>query len=290
MDKFKGYLICADCDGTLTYEAGKVSDENADAIRYFQSEGGIFTLATGRFPNHAYEFKDQIELNAPVVALNGTLLYDLKQEKIIKEWTVSKKECYKLLRYIFESWPDVWECFVNYSYKSNTALNAKTYPSKSTLPGTITSNMSLSSMEYSLNPKKLDDIFRKLPDMVYKVLSYQSADLTYALQADLKEKFGHIFHFNLSWPEGLEVQPIISGKGIAVRYLKENYLDGIHTTIGVGDYENDYSLLECTDISYAVANAVDGIKKIADRITVSNKEHALAHIIEDLKNEMEGQR
>ena len=29
MNKFKGYLICTDCDGTLTDNEGKVSDANA---------------------------------------------------------------------------------------------------------------------------------------------------------------------------------------------------------------------------------------------------------------------
>lgn len=288
MDKFKGYLICTDCDGTLTYKAGKVSKENAEAIRYFQSEGGLFTLATGRFPNHAYEFKDQIELNAPIIALNGTLLYDLKNQKIIKEWTVQKEECYKLLQYIYEHWPKIWECFVNYSYESSASLNPGKYPSSSTAPGTITSNVSLSPKEYLSNPEKLDQLFEKLPDRIYKILSYQPAELTYKLQADLKKKFGHIFRFDLSWPEGLEVQPIISGKGVAVQYLKNHLDEEIHTTIGVGDYENDFSLLEGVDISYAVDNAIDSIKAIADRVTVSNKEHALAQIIKELENEMEG--
>ena len=39
MNKFKGYLICTDCDGTLTDNEGKVSDANAEAIKYFEEEG-----------------------------------------------------------------------------------------------------------------------------------------------------------------------------------------------------------------------------------------------------------
>ena len=37
MGKFDGILICSDVDSTLTYEAGKVSDENAKAIKYFHA-------------------------------------------------------------------------------------------------------------------------------------------------------------------------------------------------------------------------------------------------------------
>ena len=60
--KFFGYLICTACDGTLTYDIGKVSEKNVRAIKYFQSEGGLFTLATGRFPNHLEMFKGQFEI------------------------------------------------------------------------------------------------------------------------------------------------------------------------------------------------------------------------------------
>ena len=56
--KFKGYLLCSDCDGTLTYGEEVLSEENVKAIKYFQKEGGIFTLATGRFPEYADKFKD----------------------------------------------------------------------------------------------------------------------------------------------------------------------------------------------------------------------------------------
>lgn len=266
MNKFKGYLICTDCDGTLTYEAGKVSDENAKAIRHFQEEGGLFTLATGRFPGHAYEFQDKIEVNAPVVALNGTVLFDLKKKQLIHEWTTDKKDCYELFDYIHRHYPNVWECWVNYTYQDSVSFK----------PG-----------EHKPGDGALEDFFETLPNQLYKSLSFQAADITPKLQRDLKGKFGHKFRFDTSWQEGLEIQPIHSGKGIAVQYMKENLDAEIHTTIGVGDYENDLNLLEYADIGYAVENAIDCVKAVADRITVSNKEHALAKIIEDLEKEID---
>ena len=86
MGKFSGYLICTDCDGTLTYEPGKVSDVNAEAIKYFQNEGGLFTLATGRFPDHAKLFEDRFKINAPMVSVNGAIIYDEKNNKLIEKW------------------------------------------------------------------------------------------------------------------------------------------------------------------------------------------------------------
>ena len=43
-----------------------------------------------------------------------------------------------------------------------------------------------------------------------------------------------------------------------------------------------HKALKNAAIGYAVANASDDLKAVADRITVSNEEHAIAKIIEDL--------
>ena len=79
---------------------------------------------------------------------------------------------------------------------------------------------------------------------------------------------------------------LTGGKGNAVRKLRE-LLGGrevIHTVVCVGDYENDLSMIEYADIGYAVANAIQPVKDAADRVTVSNREHALARIINDLEH------
>ena len=56
MGKFDGVLICSDIDGTLTDSCGKISTENCRAIEYFQSEGGMFTVSTGRYHNFIEKF------------------------------------------------------------------------------------------------------------------------------------------------------------------------------------------------------------------------------------------
>ena len=102
-------------------------------------------------------------------------------------------------------------------------------------------------------------------------------------KADLIKTFGEEMQFYRSWNEGLEYVSLESGKGVAVDYLKKHLNGQIHTTIGVGDYENDITLLEYADIGYAVDNAIDCVKEAADRITVKNTEHAIAAVIKDLE-------
>lgn len=261
MNKFKGFLICTDCDGTLTNSDGIVSKANADAIKYFQSEGGLFTLATGRFPHYVKTFEKQISVNAPIVSLNGAVLYDIKLDKVINTWAMKREDCAEVLKYIERDWRNVWDCWVS---------------------GNLYESVGYKPSEHIAGDGSVEKFIDELPEMIYKNLFVQSADITKELQTQLKQRFGDKFRFDLSWPEGVEMQSIDSGKGIAIKYMKEHLGQDIHTTIGVGDYENDLSMMEYADISYAVGNAIDSVKKAADRVTVSNNEDALAKIIYEL--------
>ncbi|MCR5429675.1 MAG: HAD family hydrolase [Eubacterium sp.] len=262
MGKFDGFLICSDVDSTLTYEAGKVSDENAKAIKYFQDEGGLFTLATGRAPSFMEHFSDKLKINAPIVSFNGTLLYDTGKDEIIKTWPMEKAVVYKIFKYLQETYPEIW----HYSFGVNTSINAQ-YEAKN----------------HRADDGTLDALFDSFPDEMYKVLTVQSEPLTLEIKHDLIQKFGDKLQFYRSWNEGLEYVSLESGKGIAVDYLKKHLKGQIHTTVGVGDYENDITLIEYADIGYAVENSIDEVKKAADRITVKNTENAIAAVIKDLE-------
>jgi len=52
--------------------------------------------------------------------------------------------------------------------------------------------------------------------------------------------------------------------------------------VAIGDYYNDVAMLRAAGLSVAVANAVDEVKAVADYVTVSNEEHAIARVIEEL--------
>ena len=70
-------------------------------------------------------------------------------------------------------------------------------------------------------------------------------------------------------------------KGSAVKILRD-LIGDINTVVAVGDYENDISMIKYADFGYATANAADFVKAVADRITVANREHAIAAIINEL--------
>lgn len=283
MGKFDGVLICTDCDGTLTDANGELSKENADAIKYFQKEGGRFTLATGRFPDHLSKYADKLRVNAPVISLNGVLLYDMEEEKIICDLPMQTKDALEVLSYINEKWKGVWEYWINFSGHASACYKPleDKFESETLKVGEVYKNL-FCKASGDLRERPVFQAMKKVvPQKTAKIVFVMPKEMLRPVQKDLREKFGDRFHFDSSWQNGLEMQGVFSSKGIAVEKLKE-YLGDIHLTVCVGDYDNDISMLKVADISYAVGNATEEVKCLADRVTVTNNESALAKIIYEI--------
>ena len=245
MGKFDGILFLSDMDGTLLHNA-KLSEENRKAIEYFTENGGLFTVATGRAPEFIKKFN--LKINAPIISINGTIIYDLKNEHIIKDYFLMP-EMIDAAKFAAENLP-----VIRFSFFLETS-------------------------EMRVLPDELD--FEKVKGTLRKVVFvFETETEAISAKERLYEKFGYGAVFERSWPTGVEMRPKNGGKGVCLKFLKE-YM-GIKTTVAAGDYENDLSLLEAADISFAPANAIDEIKKIADKTVVSCEEHAISDIIYNL--------
>ena len=256
MGRFDGYLFLSDMDGTLTYQ-DQVSPENQAAIRYFQEEGGIFTIATGRPPMYIRHFLDQVQPNTYVVAVNGTVIYDLENDKAV--WTDSlPMDVVDVVEYAQAYHPQAFEIHITNSFDAY-------------------------SVRFDL---KKDGDFRKFASQVpgpwYKLIIIEKADQSKKGLDDLIEHFGHRFRFERSWPEGIEVHSLGSGKDVCIHKLKE-LIPSVHTVLAAGDYENDIAMIQAADIGYAMGNALEHVQKAADRVAPVFTDHAIAQIIYQLE-------
>jgi len=84
MGKFDNIAILTDLDKTFLADGAKVVQRNIEAIEYFKSEGGLFTLATGRMHFNLDAIVPNVDklVNAPAVMCNGTYFYDFIEDKI----------------------------------------------------------------------------------------------------------------------------------------------------------------------------------------------------------------
>ncbi|MBQ3080162.1 MAG: HAD-IIB family hydrolase [Clostridia bacterium] len=256
MGKFDGFMIFTDFDNTFTLPGGKeISKANIDAVRYFQKEGGLFTVATGRSPNFISLFEHVFRPNAPLITLNGTMITTPDGQTVLKEYQLGE-DIMPLVEYLLTI--PYMECV--YFGNGETQYNRM-------MEGTLSEKMAY---------------YRSLSKPWYKAVTRQPEEYAFELMADLENRFGDRFAFDRSYSMGIEIHTLDSGKGACMDWVKAHLKQEITTTVAVGDYENDVSMFKRADISYAVANAPEHVKKQAGRVTVRNDQDAMALIIEEL--------
>ncbi|MBO4368115.1 MAG: HAD family phosphatase, partial [Clostridia bacterium] len=122
-----------------------------------------------------------------------------------------------------------------------------------------------------------------VPRPWYKVIFVQDPELTPGVMQSCLDNWGSRYEFDRSWPMGIELHQKGSDKGACLDFIRKWMNDPELKIVGVGDYENDISLIRESDIGYAVGNADQAVKDVADRVTVRNTENAIAAIIRDLR-------
>ena len=252
MAKFDGYLICTDLDGTFT-NGHDICGENAKYVKYFQDNGGLFTVSTGRLPNHMADFADFVP-NCPVVTHNGAVIYDFEK----------KETLYK------QPLPD--EC---------TELSVFSFGNEKV------SRVNMCGESEVFVCRAVSDV-REDIEYFKVVICIDDEKETIAFRDELKKRFGDKYCIFLGWSTGIEALAKNTNKGTAVKKLRELLGDKVKKMICVGDSESDSYMMREADIGYAVKNADEAAKAAADRITVHYEKGAIAEIIKEIEKEIDG--
>lgn len=266
MKKFENLLFCTDLDGTLLNDKKQISKENLDAIEYFKSEGGLFTFITGRPPMISTEIYDTVKPNVPFGCFNGGGLYDGEKGEFI--WSVTlPKNAEEIVDYVDKHFQKVGiqintQKTIYYQKESDATKWFREITDTSYLYGDFnTIKEPIIKVVFACNNKEYMDKFaEELP-------KHSNADM---------------FDFIRSEFSLFEILPKNVSKGNVLKILADYLKVDIKNTIAIGDYNNDISMIKAAGVGVAVENAIAETKAAADIITVSNNEHAIAKIINDI--------
>lgn len=266
MKKFEGMLFCTDLDGTLYSSDKTVSRENMDAIRYFKSEGGLFTFITGRPPCISKDMYTLIDPNAPFGCCNGAGIYDHRTQRYL--WTRHlPKTAMTVARDVAGAMLDMGIQFNGeqdiFFVQDNPAMEY--FRAVTHYEGTLCS---------------LDEVTCPVLKLLFAHASEEAlqALIAYLHAHPLAGEFSYVRSEKLLY----EVLPKGISKGVALAEMARLLHIDPSRTVAVGDYNNDIDMVRTAGIGYAVANARPELKAVADRVTVDNDHHAIAAIIEDL--------
>ncbi len=253
MEKYSGVLLCTDFDNTL-YDGESIPDNNIKAIKQFTDNGGLFTVVSGRKPDFICKYAKETSLviNAPLINLNGAIIYDATNKKIIKEGFL-RGIGKDIVDRIFDEIPTIESANIFDKYQ-------------------------IRKIDRDDRTSIKEEYFEEIYKITFRV--EDDAKISDAAMDKIKSIVGDGYEVLRSTYPCIEILSPMLTKGRSVRFLKE-YL-GADKLVCVGDFENDISMVKEADIGYAVANSIQSLKDVADRVTVSVNEGALARIIEEL--------
>jgi len=239
---FSGVLFCSDLDGTLTASNDTISQENVSAIRRFCALGGRFTIATGRFPDfiRPFVFAHPGILTAPLVSMNGALIYDLDKNMPL-------------------------------SVKPLTSELIPVLSLSMTLPGLSVIHMHQMSGSWAWKGDKDSEMHLEKEPVLKIVTVWENARKAEEAQKVLIREYGNSFDILRSWPMGVELLDPQGGKGIGMDFLRENLPD-VRLIASAGDYENDLPMFAHSDYSFAPVNAIEAVRQAATHPLQENHE------------------
>lgn len=252
MGIFDGIMLLSDMDGTLLKDA-KISVSHMDALRYFTENGGTFCVATGRSKAFLKENFSFLPIKRHAIVQNGTAIYDFSSEKYAWYKAVDRKVLDRALELIGR-FPETLRIIVH------------------TLEQTVI---------YDGSEPNLASKLAAIEGEILKIVLISPTEVCSKMQKYC-ENFTD-FQYSRSCDMLLELLDLEAGKGVCLDKLRVLHPE-INCFVGVGDYQNDVSLLQAADIGVAVESNYLPIRKYADWIAPPIDEHPITWVVQKLEN------
>ncbi len=264
-------LIALDLDGTTLTDDKKIIPEVSDAIEKAKEAGYRITILTGRMFAAAAPFANAMNLDIPIVSMNGTLIAESHTGKILYEKTLNRS-CARDVLSAIEGAP-----VHKFIYEGENICHSVKDP-------TILKYLKW----WAVNIKKVKKFDLDRYRQIYQILLIGETEVLDKIEINLNGDTNcDIKTFQFPSPRYplhfLEIKRPGDSKGKGLRFIREYYKVSPEEVLAVGDYINDYELFEEAGITVAVANAIEILKERADIVTTrSNEEGAVAEVIDML--------
>lgn len=267
-------LYISDLDGTLLNNSGIISDNTSEIINKLCDQGLCFSVATARSVLSAVPLLCSLKLTAPIVAMSGVVVYDVKKEKTVKYSPIENESFYKLIK-IFESHSKSPFAFFFSSQEERYQIAFRDlkldihrvyYETRKKMNGTNIHKVDDYTVPYGYKPVfvSLCDVYADLKEIKEEIDALPSLSCSFYKDTYTEYWFLEVFDASVSKANGLKT-------------VKD--YTGADRTVAFGDNRNDFSMFEAADIRCAVSNAVDELKEKADFIIGSNENDGVAHFM-----------
>ena len=261
-------LIVGDLDDTLLAPKGELSPRTLAALHEAIEAGARVTFATGRMVEAASFFAGQLGINAPLIAYNGALVYDLFAERTVSRLEIPMATARAICKLAEETglymqaYPGdryfcAERCEHTARYAASIHVRAWETPGHQPLSEWISSGQ-------------------------LKLLGIGAAEAMPEILTRFRMAFPEGVDFYMSKPTYMETVSATANKANALKALAESLGIKRENVLAFGDGQNDIAMLEYAGCGCAVANASAEVRARADRVVAANSEDGVAREIERL--------
>lgn len=253
-------LVVSDIDGTLIRGREPLPQSVKMAVKELKKQGIAFTFATGRLPYMITPYMEELGLDAPVCACNGTLLYQGRRIlehhplklSLLRPLVLKARSLDMTVLYSVEG--------VEYCMWENESVLRKIRER-----GHYHEIRLLTQKEWETLPVDKVNILDE---------KQQTAQLA-SLESQLRDVCD-ITHYGDS---GLELVAAGFGKAYGLTRLSELMKIPLNRVLAIGDNENDNGMLQLAGIGGVVGNAAPGTKAYGDLVAKEEAGEGAAELI-----------
>lgn len=247
--------MVSDVDGTLTTNENELGEMTRDLVKKLKSKGILTTFATQRIHSSVVDFARDLEIEIPLVTINGALIQDIKGKAIYKA-VINPKYVNKAIKFCDEF-------FVRLALVYNDEIIY------------TDSNSVLKDFMYRIgtNYRLVDSYSNYVNDVLEIIMMGNEKAVIKYIQKKMNfpmKFFVYAKYYRSSTRLGiynLEIRKSGTTKRTGITKLVKHLKMNKHQVAVIGDWYNDRELFEFGGLNVALQNAVAELKNKAHYIT-----------------------
>lgn len=260
-------LVATDLDGTLLDSTGAVAPRTREALRLARSRGAEIVFVTARPPRSIHELAEAAGVTGTAVCSNGALVYDLISREVTATYALEPQTARKVADTLLGQFPGVgfavetgWEVVGEPAYRRSTPWDDPFRRRVATIEQLWEGDGPIAKL-LAWSPE--GSVERMLTAAVAAVDG----------QAEITHSGGRGL---------LEISAAgVTKAGTLSILCQERGIDP-SDVVAFGDMPNDLAVLAYAGAGYAMANSHHTVLAAVARRTLSNDEHGVAAVLEEL--------
>ncbi len=283
-------LVTIDLDGTLLNSYGTISQRNKSAIQNAINKGAQVVIASGRPISSAKSYANESGANNYIICGNGSVLYDIKNDKILYDKFIDIKKALQIIKICEEN--SIFYCLYTETLTISKSINYNIlfYNNENKrMPDDKKTNIKIIDNIYKYVEENPDmgilkiticdedkiifgGIIRKLREIkdidVLDVQHMARKVITLGTEERTVE-----YHYT-------EITSIGVNKWNAIEKLAEILQVKSEEIMAIGDNINDKEMIESAGLGVIMENSAPYMKDFADVIVSNNNDDGVAEALE----------